>query len=61
MNVPILLPGAGKVTVSDLDPNKCTVYIYAFATLNPTTYQIQSSDVGLDINQQVSVIQSTQD
>ena len=48
--------GAGKVAVNDLDASKCTIYIYAFATLNPTTYQIQAHDVNLDITLKVSTI-----
>ena len=51
-----LVEGAGKVTVSDLDPNKCSVYIYAFATLNPSTYEIEAADPALDINQKVSYV-----
>ncbi|KAF0295370.1 Chitotriosidase-1 [Amphibalanus amphitrite] len=43
--------GHGKVTVDDLDPTKCTIYIYAFATLDERTLTMQPFDIHLDIDQ----------
>ena len=41
------------VTVDDLDPHKCSIYIYAFAKLNPSTYQLDVFDPWLDISLKV--------
>ena len=48
-----MFTGAGQYTVNNIDPAKCTHLIYAFATLNPTTYAIQVYDTTADINDQM--------
>ncbi|XP_037071457.1 acidic mammalian chitinase-like [Pollicipes pollicipes] len=42
--------GNGKVTVDDLDPSKCSIYIYAFATLDENTLTMKPFDTSLDID-----------
>ena len=45
--------------MDDLDPHKCTIYIYAFAKLDPTTYKMALFDSWLDINLKVSTLSDT--
>ena len=40
--------------MDDLDPQKCTIYIYAFTKLDPKTYKMVLFDKWLDINLEVS-------
>ena len=42
--------GTGKFTIERINPNVCTHLIYAFVTLNPSTYTIKIFDEWLDIN-----------
>ena len=42
------------MTVDDLDPNKCTIYIYAFATLNENSLTMEPFDKHLDIDLKAS-------
>ena len=49
----IIFTGNGKVTVDDLDPSKCTIYIYAFATLNEHSLTMEPFDQHLDIDLKV--------
>ena len=41
--------------MDDLDPHKCTIYIYAFAKLDPTTYKMDVFDSWLDVSLKVGV------
>ena len=41
------------MTVDDLDPHKCTIYIYTFAKLDPSTYKMDVFDSWLDISLKV--------
>ncbi|XP_043212385.1 acidic mammalian chitinase-like, partial [Amphibalanus amphitrite] len=40
--------GLGTVTAEDLDPHLCTIYVYSFAKLSPSTYQMEMFDPWLD-------------
>lgn len=42
--------GSGQYTVDNINPNLCTHMMYAFATLNGTSYQIQIFDYWADIS-----------
>lgn len=37
-------------TVNNIDPNKCTHLMYAFAVLNPSTYELEIYDPWLDVD-----------
>jgi len=41
-------PGKGKFIPSDIDPTQCTHIIYAFATMNSTSYGLEMGDSWID-------------
>ena len=48
-NWAVYRPDAGSYFVTDIDPNLCSHAIYAFAVMDETTYELQSSDTWADL------------
>ena len=48
-NWAVYRPGIGSFFVTDIDPNLCTHAIYAFATMNEVTYELEVYDPWSDL------------